>query len=350
MGRWHREVPWQFESWVETEVLHVAAPYTNPFRWKTRRKSFQDFMYHMKQCPNIVLHVGELAFGDRPFEVTGQDENDIQLRTDHELFYKENIGNVIVSHFPKDWKYGAMVDGDFHFTRHDVGLETIHMLQHHDFVQMFSAYADMSARGYGGVRPIRVSGSFAANYMARGCKLPEGFDGGGWKTKLKDYYERAKVWTPVGATGGAWAFRKSAFNTVGRFLDTCILGHGDWFMAFGLVATEAPDVALSKYSDGYRHSIDMWQRNAARLKQNIGVVDCFATHAFHGSKTKREYGTRFQILIDNKFDPYTDLRMDHQGIWILNDEKPRLRDEIRNYFRQREEDDPNLYSPEKHLA
>lgn len=304
--------------------------------------------------PNVRLHVGELAYGDRPHEVTGGDpaNGDIQLRTRHELFHKENIGNVIVSHFPPDWKYGAIVDGDFHFTRHDVGLETIQMLQHHDFVQMFNTYADLSAKSYGGLQPIRVSNSFAANYMGRGCKLPEGYNGGGWKTGNKEagYGDQKGQFTPVGATGGAWAFRRSAFETVGRFLDCCILGHGDWFMAFGLVAESAPDVGLSNYTDGYRKAISEWQRNAARLRMNIGVVDGFATHAFHGSKTKRDYSTRFKILIDNNFDPRSDLRMDYQGIYQLTEDKPRLRDAIRQYFINRDEDDPNLYGPERPIV
>ena len=50
----------------------------------------------------------------------------------------------VIKHWPLDWKYGATIDADFHFTRHDWALETVHQLQHYDFVQLFSSYADLS--------------------------------------------------------------------------------------------------------------------------------------------------------------------------------------------------------------
>jgi len=39
----------------------------------------------MHASANVVLHVGEFAYGDGPFEVTGDDPNDVQLQTSHEL-------------------------------------------------------------------------------------------------------------------------------------------------------------------------------------------------------------------------------------------------------------------------
>ncbi len=339
--------PWQ--RWSEDQTLHVAVPYSNPFRWRTRRELLNDFRRHMKGTPNVVLHVGELAYGDRPFEVTdSRNPLDVQLRTNHELFHKENITNAIIARsFPAGWKYGAMIDGDFHMTRHDWALEAIHQLQHHAFVQLFSSYCDLTYPSYGGHRPLRATASFAHNYISSGCQLPAGYDNGGWKTRGYDSKPTKPTGAKyVGATGGAWAFTKQAFNEVGRLLDCCILGHGDWFMAFGLVSEPAPDMRSNWYSPGYQRAIAKWQADAARLQRNVGVVDNFALHYFHGSKSRRAYSTRDAILVEHAFDPLTDLRLDHQGIWQLTTDKPRLRDAIRNYFRSRTEDDPNLYGAE----
>ena len=82
-----------------------------------------DFRQHMQGSPNVVLHVAELAYGDRPFEVTGADSLDIQLRTSHELWHKENILNRAIQRFPAGWQYGAIIDADFHMTRPDWALE-----------------------------------------------------------------------------------------------------------------------------------------------------------------------------------------------------------------------------------
>jgi hypothetical protein len=290
-----------------------------------------------------------LAYGDRPFEITdaAQEPRDVQLRTHHELFHKENILNRIIQTFPAGWKYGAYIDADFHLTRHDWALETIQQLQHYDFVQPFSSYSDLTEDHL----PMRVSSGFAFNYVQNGYRLPDGYVNGGWKKPGGcEYGSGTGPRGGVGATGGMWAFRRTAFDTVGGLLDTCILGHGDWFMAFGLVGEEAPDVHSGTYTADYRASISAWQRNAAKLKKNIGYVDGFAVHHFHGSKVRRAYSHRDLILVRHQFAPTTDLRADWQGIYQLTPDKPALRDEIRRYFLSRTEDDPNLYGSEKPLV
>ena len=375
------EGPWQ--EWSEDQTLHVAVCYSNPFRWRTRRELANDCIRHLAGSPNVKLYIGELAYGDRPFEVTEgnayephdsdpDDENanpalprryrrrrgtrgisNIQLRTQSELFHKENILNRVIQTFPAGWKYGAYVDADFHLTRHDWALETIHQLQHYDFVQPFSTYTDLSGKTYGtGQLPIQHNAGFAFNYIQNGYALPPGYSNGGWRSPAgaDHYYGAVTGPRGVGATGGMWAFRRTAFDTVGGLLDKCILGHGDWFMTFGLVGEEAPDMHIDGYTDDYRKAIIAWQNNAAKLKKNIGYVDCHAIHHFHGSKTKRAYSSRDQILVRNKFAPTTDLRPDYQGIYQLTGDKPGLRDDIRRYFLSRTEDDPNLYGSERSLV
>jgi len=366
----HPDVHRPWAEWSEEQTLHVAACYSNPFRWRPRRELANDFRRHMAQSPNVILHMGELAYGDRPHEVVGWTglpeaesvrlfhQFDVPLRTGHELFHKENVLNRAIETFPQDWKYGAWIDADFHFTRHDWALEAIHLLQHYDWVQLFSSYADLTGEefqsgNYGlGHLPMRITPGFAYNYIRAGYQLPDGYTNGGWREPGAvddDYYLEAVAGRPrgVGATGGAWAFRRSAFDTVGGLLDICILGHSDWFSAFGLVGEDAPDMHIDGYTDDYRNAILAWQKNAARLKKNIGYLAQFAVHHFHGSKARRGYATRDQILVKHNFSPTTDLRRDWQGVYQLTPDKPALRDAIRSYFISRDEQDPNLYGPEK---
>jgi hypothetical protein len=351
LSRHHPDAPRPWADWSEEQTLHVAVCYSNPFRWRTRRELANDCLRHLRSTANVCLHVGELAYGDRPFEISGPGH--VQLRTQHEMFHKENILNRIIQTFPPDWKYGAYVDADFHLTRHDWALETIHQLQHYDWVQPFSAYSDLTGETYGtGHLPMRVNSGFAFNYVQNGHRLPEGYENGGWKRKGASSYAAAMKGglRGVGATGGMWAFRRSAFDTTGGLLDKCILGHGDWFMTFGLVCEEAPDMHLDGYSADYRQAIQAWQGNAAKLRRNIGYVDGFAVHHFHGSKVRRAYSHRDLILVQHQFSPTTDLKPDWQGIYQLTPDKPRLRDDIRRYFLSRTEDDPSLYGGEKPLV
>lgn len=355
LHRSHPNVHQPWAEWSEQEKLHVAVAYSNPFRWRTRRELADNCIRHLRSSPNVVLHVGELAYGDRPHEIVDPKTSplDVALRTESELWHKENILNRVIETFPSDWKYGAYVDADWHFARPDWSLEGIHQLQHYDWVQLFSSYADLGGNTYGTAQiPTRVTAGFAFNYIQNGYQLPEGFANGGWKKAGGDvgyYGVMAGGKRGVGATGGAWAFTRKGFNMAGRLLDECALGHADWFMTFGLVGEEAPDMHINGYSEDYRSAIYEWQRNAARIKKNIGYVDGFAVHNFHGSKMRRAYSSRDTILVKHQFSPRRHMKRDYQGIYQLNVDEPGLRDDFRRYFVSRSEDDPNLYGDEKIL-
>ena len=338
----HPDAYYAASAWAEGEVLHVAAAYCNPCRWRSRRKLFNDFRRHVSSLPNVRLHVGEVAFGDRPFEVTSPGcPDDVQLRSRQELWFKENLLNLVIGRFPADWRYGAVIDGDFQLTRQDLALEAIQQLQHYDWVQLFSSYSDLGPRH----QVLRTVPSFAARWLA-GEISPRSagryYDTAAGPVRGSQGSQGSRG---VGATGGAWGFRREAFDRVGGLLDTCILGSGDWHMAFGLIGQGGQPrqagacAELANCSDGYRRSILTWQRRAmAATRFNVGVVDCHAVHHFHGPKDARAYGTRWKILRDLAFDPYTDLSRDWQGLHQLTGEKPALRDAIRRYFRARNED------------
>ena len=355
----HPDVHLAANQWSSDQVLHVATAYSNPFRWRTRRELANDFVRHMRASANVQLHVVELAYGDRPFEVTNhwnpgsrEIQTDVQLRTRSELFHKENLLNLAVRSFPPGWRYGAIVDADFHFARHDFALETIHQLQHHAWVQMFSSYTDLSGDQPGtGHRPIGVNNGFAYNYVQNGFKIADGWGPGGATKEASmvdsaGHLDAATAYgdTPrgrkVGATGGAWAFTREAFDATGGLLDRCILGHGDWFSAFGLVGMLAPDMRIAGYSDDYRQYIFAWQKRAAILERNIGYVDCHALHGFHGPKVNRGYSSRDAILVEHQYSPTRDVAPDWQGVLQLVPGKPGLRDAIRRYFLSRSEDAP----------
>lgn len=336
--RCHPNVHAPWAQWSEDETIHIACCYNNPFRWKRRRELFEDFRRCMLGSPNVVLHIGELAHGDRPFEVTTSgDPLHVQLRTSSSMWHKENILNRVVQNFPNGWKYGGYWDADMHPTRHDWALEAIHKLQHHPWVQLFSSYTPLSSDH----RPLSARSSFAYNYVngkgVFGSPEPKPTDG--YLMRLA-----AKSAPPYsGAPGGGWGFTPESFSAVGGFLDTCVLGSGDWHMAFGLIGEKDGHQEMQRCAPEYIESINRWQERAfAAVRGNIGYIDCFATHGFHGSYKTRGYGTRPNILKQHAFDPYTDIVRDWQGIYRWAGNKPKLEADIRKYFTSRAEDDPTL--------
>jgi len=350
----HPSVHREFVEYSETQKLHIVSVYSNPYRWQRRRETFHDFRFHMEASPNVVLHVVEVAFGDRPHEVTSPDNPlDLQLRTDSSLWIKECAINEGVRRFPPDWQYGGYVDGDFHFTRHDWALEAIHMLQHHSFVQLFSTYADLTgetATSHLGHRPYRMSTSFAWNYLHQ----PEFLSSRRGRCGGTDTYyaplqptEGFPFGHPPGATGGAWSWRRDAFNMVGGMLDTCILGSADWHQAFGLVQATNVAAEMKRCTGSYVDTVLNWQARAAKLnriegRSSMGCIDNFATHAFHGSKSLRAYGERWALLQKWDFNPTSDIARDYQGLWRWTGNKPGLRDDVARYFIERSEDGPLL--------
>ena len=345
--------PWQ--QWSEEQTLHVASVYFNPLRFETRRKATNNFIQRMKEMPNVRLYMTEIAFGDRPYELPNEPDV-VRLRTNDVMWFKENATNIAVSRFAPGWQYGAAVDCDFNFTRRDWALETVHQLQHHPWLQPYSSYAFMSSHH----QPTRLKPSFswvfherhsgdAQQHMAvrsgEGLKknarvLEYSYDEGGSVNPSGHHHREL-----IGSPGGAWAFTKKGFENVGGFLDFSVLGAGDWYMAFGFIGcrNDRQQAELRNQPPAYTRAITAWQDRAYRaVKANIGFVDCMATHDWHGCVTKRGYGTRWQILRANNFDPATDLVRDSQGLWRWAGNKPQLEAQVRRYFRSRDEDSTEL--------
>jgi hypothetical protein len=330
----HPNVHAAWSQWSEDQLLHVVTVYFNPLRYRNRRQIAHNFIDHMRRTPNVHLQLVEVAFGDRPFEVSTPD--DIQLRTSDMLWLKENALNIGISRFPDGWKYGAYCDCDFHFTRHDWTLETIHQLQHYDWVQLFSGYSFMSEDH----RPITNRPGFAYVYneyfhgdqQKHTTVAKEGNYYGAMQKLIKDTFP--------GATGGAWAFTKPAFDATRGLLETCILGAADWYMSFGLVGNSSDNhPEIKNCSEEYVKKVRDWQTNAfAKIKGNIGYVSNFASHEWHGDITNRGYGVRWQILRDYDYNPITDIVKDSQGLIRWAGNKPKLEQAVRRYFLSRSED------------
>jgi hypothetical protein len=313
------------------EPLYVVATLFNATRWRSRWKLFQRFRKHVLDS-GAKLCIVELAFGEREFVFTedrdGWQDNEyfLQLRTNTELWYKENMINLGVQRFPSDWKYGAWVDGDVLFSRPDWADGTIQALQHYQWISPWSVAQDLDAN----FEPIQTHESFFRSYEL-GRKVPNKCDyyyGSGGQGK-KNYFH----------PGFAAAFRREAFDAVGGMIDFAVLGAGDNHTANALIG-QAEKTLPPGIHENYRNLVLEWQDRAeCSIKRNVGSQRGLLLHYFHGAKVKRRYKDRWKILVENNFDPLTHLQRDSQGLWQFSCKAPiKLRDDIRKYFRQRDED------------
>jgi hypothetical protein len=331
--------------------LAVVTVISNPMRYHSRYRLYRAFEKHVADSGADLFTV-EMAFGGRPFEITDPlNPRHIQVRGDHEIWHKENLGNIGFSRVPLDYRYLAFVDGDFTFARPDWAQETLQQLQHHAVVQMFSqvVYLGPEDEALTDSRGTVMSGPGFVETWLQGkvFQTPQG------RARKEIFYHRTRAavspdyptpgkFSGLGAPGGAWAFRREALDNVGGLVDFCILGSGDWHMSAALIG-QVELTMLEGYSDGYKNGLRDWQDRAMScIRANIGQVTGTAFHHWHGKMRQRGYGDRKQILIKHKFDPQTDLKRDTQGLWRLHDDGSDrfiyMRDDIRSYFRMRNED------------
>jgi hypothetical protein len=316
---------------IDTSRFYVISIVTNPIRYQRRWDLMKQFQRHMHDVGAKLITV-EVAYGKREYQVTERDNPmHLQFRSQEELWHKENVINLAINYLCQldpQWEYVAWVDSDIHFQRHDIIAETAHQLQHYDIVQMFSHAIDMGPQ----LQPFKIHNGFMWSYHQNNFCPPRGAGNGG-------YYgaQQGAFWHP----GFAWAARREALDKI-QLLDKAILGAGDHHMALCLIG-EGKRSLPGGITQGYKDMVLEWEQMAVtRLRKNVGYVDGSIIHYWHGSKKNRQYVDRWQILIDNKYDPNKDLSRDPQGMYRLNihhgDRSIKIRDLIRGYFRQRNED------------
>lgn len=318
---------------IVDEPLYVVATIFNATRWRSRWKLFQRFRHHML-ASGVRLCVVELAFGDREFSLTeehnGWQDNEyhLRLRTDHELFYKENLINLGVARLPADWKYMAWVDADVLFSKPDWADGTVQALQHYDWIQPWSQAIDLDSNH----EVLAQHEAFLHSYLL-GRELPQVCGGYYYGGKPRG---RFHTWHP----GYAGACTREAFDAVGGMMDWAILGSGDSYMAYALIG-EINRAIPAGVHPRYRQLAEEWQDRAeSSIRRNIGVQRGLLLHYFHGAKANRRYKDRWKILVDHQFNPDEHLQRDWQGLYQLSHKAPLgLRDDIRRYFRERCEDE-----------
>jgi hypothetical protein len=309
--------------------LYVVTCITNPVRYWARYELYYEFARRVADA-GAILYTVEAAYGNRQHAITDQaNPNHIQLRMQDEVWHKENLLNLAIQRLPADWKYVAWIDADVLFSRPDWVAETIQQLQTYQVVQLFTEALDLGPN-YELIKRHKGYVYCELNGMREspGAYGSEGSRGGVIAGAVPPHFH----------SGFAWAARREAIDALGGLIDFSILGAADKQMAAGFFGC-MEYVVPKDISAGYREQLLLWQDRAERyVKRNVGYVEGLLLHHWHGSKVNRQYFTRWQILTETGFDPELDLKRDWQGMYQLTERSSMLRDRIRGYFRQRNED------------
>lgn len=312
------------------EPLYVITPVFNPQRYRTRWKLYKSFEKYVLNTNEAHLVTIECSYGNREKSLVEQVSDKhtvIYVQTKDEIWIKENLINLAIQRLPENWKYVAWIDADIQFARPDWVGECIQKLQHHHVIQMFSQAVDLTPS----YEISKVHTGFMYCYKNNIPNLN--------KRMSLEYYcqetSNGSYWHP----GFAWAARREAVNNLGGLIDWSILGGGDMYMAHALVGQlnkrNMPN-SLGKLGVA---ALKEWQNRAELfINRNVGYMDGMIMHYWHGKKADRKYKDRGQILVDGKFSIDKDIKKDWQGLWQLSGNNLLLRDGIRDYFKQRNED------------
>lgn len=314
---------------MRANLLHVFACYANPLRWRSRLENFNRFEHHIVAL-GLPLTTVECSYGRRDWDLPDRPGvRRVRVRARDMLWHKENLLGLAAQHTP-DWEYAATIDGDTHIVDPDWPIYTLHTLQLHKIVQITSELVFLGPSG----QHLGKTSSIMRLYLealAEDClRCPSSiYDTDPPATlALKQH----------GYPGGAWAYRREAWDAVGGLMDKCICGAADHHMAQALLELRQPGEPRG-LSPAYDHYIDSWSRNArATINRDVGLVPGLAVHYWHGKITDRKYQERPLILKRNKYDPTTDVSYDSQGVLQLAGNKAGLRDDLRTYFCSRNED------------
>lgn len=306
--------------------FHVVCMVSNPALYASRWTLYRQFAEHMEES-NVQLHTVELQLGDRPFVVTDHcNPYHTQLRYWDEIWLKENALNIGIQKLSQtnpDWEYVAWIDADIVFLdpKYDWVQHAIHQLQVYKVIQLFETAVDLGPNG----EALTIAHSFMSRYIKNHCFHPE-----------QAYHE----WHP----GYAWAARREFFEEdgPGQLLDRCALGAGDRHMALALCGMAEKSFVNDMHSD-YAKYILQWQDICEHtIQRDVGYLPTSIAHYHHGAKKHRYYFNRWQILVKNHYRPMHDLKKTHTGLLHFHNDHTvrfrRLRDEIREYFRSRNED------------
>ena len=301
------------------EKLNVIIVISNPCEYGTRYRLANEFIKRMEgeHLDEIDLYVVELAYGEQKHYVAKQkDKKHLQLRTDTApLWHKENMINIGIDKLlSKDWKAVAWIDADIEFTSASWVSDTLKILNgYKDIVQLFSHAVDMDKDE----DAMSIFTSFGFQH-ASGKK----YGGTG-----------VNFWHP----GFAWAMTRKAYERVGGIYELSILGSGDHNMAKSLIK-DGKNSVNNHVTNQYKNSVISWQNKANSLR--LGYVPGVIRHHFHGSKKNRKYSERWQILVNNKYDPELHVTKNSDGLLVPTKDCPQeLLNDIMKYFKERNEDE-----------
>lgn len=288
-------------------------PYFNPAKYEALQRNWSIFTHELRR--KKINHVTvELSF-DGSYDIP-ESFDVIRLRSNSVMWQKERLINHGVSLLPSSCEYYAWLDCDVLFEMDDWVDQAVYKLDSNDIIQLFKRvyYMPKDCESFDGRYDTMVQGVIWQNLTH------------------KNWLERRRTkCLPFSSPGFAWAARRDFV-----LYDKNIVGSGDTFIVDCLLGSWDIHGFAKKFTPKMREHMMNWCSQLPNLKYDYIPQSIY--HLYHGSLKNRGYMDRHDILIDNDFDPTTDIRYEN-NVLEWNTDKQDLHDRIRKYFYDRKEDE-----------
>jgi hypothetical protein len=287
----------------------------------------------------VPLLTVELAFGDRPFQIDGDEGSVLRLRTDAVLWHKERLLNLGIGEaLRRGHRRIAWLDADIHFTDDHWpwhvarALDAARLVQVFDRVSVQHGPTGPPTRGMSSVRYFRKHGRLDRQrgrrhrWLRRG---PPGYSGYGWAARA-EVLEKALLYDAAVVGGGDKLIHLASLPR-GRGWREAV---ERWF--------ESSQPACP--ACGHRNQAPAWlahylawaERWHEAVSGSIGVAENTICDSFHGSRARRSYRDRHEILLRQGFDPARDLCTRADGTLAWASDNPALHADVSRYLRSRD--------------
>jgi hypothetical protein len=302
-------------------VVAITA-YFNPAGYRNRLLNFRTFRQHLG-VPLVAVEFSPTA----DFDLQRDDADVLIQITDGDVMWqKERLLNIALATLP-DCEAVAWLDCDVLLLAEDWVKRTLRRLDSCKLVQPFSRVTETPP----GARPMVRRGDVARLSFA-------------YQYQTGEIGQRELATWRVGDDpvplhcGYAWVARRELLTTHG-FYDASILGGATREIATAALGElDALAACRTRTPAQLEHVLAWAEPFASDVAGDVGCIHGDLTHLWHGSTADRGYGMRYQVLVENCFNPRSDI--EHTGgCWRWASDKPGLHEGASRYFASRREDD-----------
>lgn len=314
--------------------LWALTSYFNPAHYHTKLRNFKAFHQSLK----MPLVIAELIINNQESDLSDylsstEDPGNtihLQIHGNSIMWQKERLLNLALARVPATVDHIAWIDCDILFHNPVWHEKMVEALRTNPLVQGFSRVMHLPPK-IDHVPPCLLNLPEDRSFMASRLENIETFKG----------------------HGRIWAAQADLLRRHGLY-DAMIVGSGDLAMACavmgnpsGLGSHRTVNGSQKYYSYLTKAHLSHYQAWAEPFHRDLcsqgqaGCLDETIYHLWHGEPDRRQYITRHQMLLDNHFDPATDIALNEEGAWEWSSDKKELHDSVARYFDSRREDDPS---------